>query len=142
MLLVFWTAVNLAINFGLYAIMLRLYGMATDLGQHTVGFHVIHIQPRRRRIGYDILCIHHETYKGALVLSKDEQETINNNRTGYVRVYVRQFPSRLLSPNLETYEFSLQKQDWEARDRKICRRMFWFLFLAMETIILMIGFQI
>ncbi len=75
------------------------------------------------------------------LITEGEYGKVCENRTGYLEVYIREFPCRLCSPELQKYEFSMAETDWKYYDRKRCGSLFLFAFAAWEALILLMTLQ-
>lgn len=140
--IILWTAANAAVSLSVMLLMLYLYSKAANLGRQQIGFSVCQMKMRRgihRHIyGINIFYGGKSYFK---VITKKEYTELCMNRTGKVYAYVREFPNRLLNPDFEKYEFSLQELDWHERDKKRCFGCFIFMLIALESVICMIALE-
>ena len=70
-------------------------------------------------------------------MTKEEYEALLGRQRRLF--YVREFPNRLLNPDFEKYEFSLQETDWSRGDNRRCRKGFLTVFLSLEVILSLIA---
>lgn len=142
-LLILGTMINSGVNLIFLSVMWSLYRRSRNLGWQQAAFRVERIRVRRhwRRTARPYLYRVDIDYQGSrqfVMATEEEYEELLRNRTGDVMVYVREFSNRLLSPNLEKYEFSLRAVKWGTKDKRRCLKGFLVVFLSLEAILCMV----
>lgn len=142
----FWTGtmVNLGANLLLWRMSLLLYGRSKDLGRQKAAFTAerIRVRERWRKLKTPWLYRVEIRFRGCrqiLMVTEAEYEALLHHPTGETFLYVREFASRLLNPDLEKYAFSLKDPDWEQQDRRRCRICFLLLAAFLEALLAMIA---
>ncbi len=141
-LLITGTAINLLFNLLLFAWEKKLYSQAVNLGWQQADFQAeqIQVQGRRRRRTMPYLYGVRICFRGGCYffrVTKEEYEALLGRQRRLF--YVREFPNRLLNPDFEKYEFSLQETDWSRGDNRRCRKGFLTVFLSLEVILSLIA---
>lgn len=142
-LLIFGTMINSGVNLIFLSVMWSLYRRSRNLGWQQASFRVERIRVRWhwRRMVRPYLYRVDIGYQGSrqfVMATEEEYEELLRNRTGSVMVYVREFPNRLLSPDLEKYEFSLRAVEWGTKDKRRCLKGFLVVFFSLEAILCMV----
>lgn len=136
------TAVNLGVNMLLYFIMLWMYRQYRSLGWQEVGYKVGKRRMHRSwRIVY-FMQIYFRGSKYIMTVSRREYEELYGIMSDSTMVYVREFREKYLNPDLEKYEFSLHKVDWDERDKRKGRGCLYGMSLIFEILICILVFQV
>lgn len=136
----FLTAGNLLLSATVSAMIYVMSRHSQNLGKQQVPFRVERSKRRGRgRVLQPYLYMVHIQFKDTAfcrLVTEEEYRGICRNSYGTMEVYIREFIHVLCSPDWQKYEFSLTETDWYHQDRKRCGKLFLFIFIAWEILIL------
>lgn len=140
--IVIWTLINVVVNLTIVTIVATLFRKGVNLGWKEVGFSVKQIRQWRSLRTYYVMNIYYKGETYILPISKKDYRELRENEMGRTYVYIREFPAWFLNPNFAKYDFLLKEVDWHERDKKNCRKTFFFTIIVFEVIICVIAFGV
>lgn len=140
-----WSMVNLLLSVAISAMVYIMSRHSQNLGKQQVPFRAERIKRSGKgRAGQPYLYMVHIQFKDTAfsrLVTEEEYQSICRNSCGTVEVYIREFIHVLCSPDWQKYEFSLTEKDWYQQDRNRCGKLFLFIFIAWEILILLLALQ-
>ncbi len=136
---------NLLLSAAVSAIICGMSRHSKNLGKQQVPFSAERIRRRGRgKVLKPYLYMVHVRFKATTfsqLVSKEEYQRICQSPYNIAEVYIREFKHDLCSPDWQKYQFSLPETDWRQQDRKRCSRLFLFIFIVWEILILFFTLQ-
>lgn len=130
------------------AVSAMIYGMSRhskNLGKQQVPFRAERIRRRGKgKMWKPYLYMVHVRFKDTTfsrLVSEEEYQRICKSPYNIAEVYIREFTHVLCSPDWQKYQFSLTETDWCQQDWKRCSRLFLFIFIVWEILILFFTLQ-
>lgn len=136
---------NLLLSAAVSAIIYGMSGHSENHGKQQVPFSAERIRRKGRGKAWKpYLYMVHVRFKDTTfsrLVSEEEYQRICKSPYNIAEVYIREFTYVLCSPDWQKYQFSLTETDWRQQDRKRCIRLFLFIFIVWEILILIFTLQ-